>query len=113
MRNNRLIVPCVLMLVQWFAVVFSVVASEPDSSAAQWGMGGHVKYQYVYTHVPQDSVFHSISGDNLQDHNLEARLKISARRDSLDFERSDLHGMLRMLAIIPLTFRRAHEELGG
>lgn len=86
MRNNRLIAPCVLILVLWFVAVFSVVASEPDSSVTRWGLGGHVKYQYVYTHVPQDSVFHSISGNNLQDHNLEARLKISARRDSLDFE---------------------------
>ena len=69
-----------------FGTAFSAVASEPFSSATQWSFGGHAKYQYVHTRVPQDSVFHRISGDNLQDHNFEARLKISARHDSLDFE---------------------------
>ena len=69
-----------------FGTAISAVASEPYSSATQWSFGGHAKYQYVHTQVPQDSVFHSISGDNLQDHNFEARLKVSARRDSLDFE---------------------------
>jgi len=75
-----------LIQVLYFGITLSAVASEQYSSATQWSFGGHAKYQYVYTHVPQDSVFYSISGEKLQDHNLEVRLKLAARRDRLDFE---------------------------
>lgn len=60
-------------------------SSNSDSSSI-WSFGGHSKYQYVYTSVPDDSVLQGISGDSLQGHSLEVRLKISARRDRWDFE---------------------------
>jgi hypothetical protein len=50
-----------------------------------WTFGGHTKYQYIHTRIPGNSVLHSISGDSLQDHNLEVRLKVSARRERWDF----------------------------
>lgn len=75
-----------LILVLCFGITLPAVASELFSSATQWSFGGHVKYQYENTHVPQDSVLYSISGDKLQDQNLEVRLMVAARRDRLDFE---------------------------
>jgi len=86
MRSSQLKASFVVIPMLCFGTVLSAIASQSLSSATQWSFGGHAKYQYVQTHVPQDSVFHSISGDNLLDHNLEARLKISARRNSLDFK---------------------------
>ena len=56
------------------------------SSDTDWCYGGHGMYQYIHTRIPEDSVFHGINGDRLQDHNLEVRLKVAARRDRLDFE---------------------------
>ena len=50
-----------------------------------WTFGGHTKYQYIHTRVPVNSVLHSISSDSLEDHNLEVRLKVSARRERWDF----------------------------
>jgi hypothetical protein len=60
-------------------------SSNSDSSSV-WSFGGHTKYQYIYTSVPGDSVLQGISGDSLQDHNLEARLKISARHERWNFD---------------------------
>jgi hypothetical protein len=60
-------------------------SSNSDSSSV-WSFGGHTKYQYIYTSVPGDSVLQGISGDSLQDHNLEVRLKISARRERWNFD---------------------------
>ncbi len=51
----------------------------------QWTFGGHTKYQYIHTRIPEDSVLQSISGNSMQDHNLEARLKVSARRERWSF----------------------------
>ena len=86
MRNSRFLTLRLLIPALCFGITQSSVASESLSNATQWTFGGHSKYQYVYTKVPQDSVLHSTSGDNLQDHNLEVRLKIAARRDRLGFE---------------------------
>jgi len=66
--------------------VISAQAADQRSVATDWSFGGHTKYQYIHTLVPDDSVLQSISGGSLQDHNFEARLKISARRGQLDFE---------------------------
>ncbi|MCW8924991.1 MAG: hypothetical protein OQJ84_01945 [Xanthomonadales bacterium] len=45
-----------------------------------WSFGGHTKYQYLHTRIPGDSVLHGNGADRLQDHNLDLRLKVSARR---------------------------------
>lgn len=55
-----------------------------EGASTDWSFGGHSKYQYIHTRVPDDSVFHGIDGDSLQDHNLEVRLKLSARRGRWD-----------------------------
>lgn len=60
--------------------------SSYDESSTVWNFGGHSKYRYVHTRVPDDSVLQSISGDSLQDHNLEVRLKVSARRGRWNFD---------------------------
>ena len=57
-----------------------------SGNSSIWTFGGHSKYQYTYTGVPDDSVLQAISGDSLQSHSLEVRLKISARRDRWDFD---------------------------
>jgi len=55
------------------------------TTRTDWTFGGHTKYHYIHTRIPEDSVLYSINGDKLQDHTLEARLKTSARRDRWDF----------------------------
>ncbi len=60
--------------------------SSSDESSTVWNFGGHSKYHYIYTSVPDDSVLQNVSGDSLQDHILEVRLKVSARRDRWDFD---------------------------
>ena len=50
-----------------------------------WTHGGHIKYQFNNTWIPGYSVFRRY-GDDLQDHNLETRLKLAARRDRWDFK---------------------------
>ncbi len=64
----------------------SAWASDQGGAVTGWNFGGHTKYQYIHTLVPDNSVLQSISGDSLQDHNFEARLKISARRERLEYE---------------------------
>ena len=48
-----------------------------DDDSTAWSFGGHSKYQYIHTRIPGDSVLQDTSGDNLQDHNLEVRLRLS------------------------------------
>lgn len=55
-----------------------------ETSLTDWTFGGHAKYQFLYTRVPDNSVLYDINGDKLQDHNLEIRLKASARRGNWD-----------------------------
>ena len=64
----------------------SAWAADQRSAVTDWSFGGHTKYQYTHTLVPDNSVLQSISGDSLQAHNFEARLKVSARRERFDFE---------------------------
>jgi hypothetical protein len=55
-----------------------------DNLATDWSFSGHSKYQYIHTRIPGNSVLQGIGGDSLQDHNLEVRLKASARRGRWD-----------------------------
>ena len=79
------------------AVIFSGVpfipawGSDQGGAVTDWDFGGHTKYQYIHTLVPDNSVLQSINGDSLQDHNFEARLKISAGRQRFDI---DAHAQL-------------------
>jgi hypothetical protein len=74
---------CVLMMPESLYAQFS--ASSANNST-QWSFGGHSKYQYIHTRIPGDSVLQSISGDSMQDHTLEVRLKVAARRERWDFD---------------------------
>lgn len=86
MRDKQLMFLPVLLTALWFGLSVSAPASESSPGVVDWTFGGHSKYQYIHTQIPEDSVLHGISGDSLQDHNLEVRLKVSARREHLDFE---------------------------
>ena len=68
-----------------WTVSLPLQASDYAGDRNGWNYGGHIKYQYVNTLVPDYSVFRRL-GEDLQDHNLEARLKLSARRDRWDFK---------------------------
>jgi hypothetical protein len=51
-----------------------------------WSFGGHAKYQYLHTRIPDDSVLHPIGGSRLQDHSFESRLKASGRRGAWELD---------------------------
>lgn len=86
MRTPRLASLYLLVLLTCTGQIEPVSGSEQGGAITDWSFGGHTKYQYVHTFIPGSSVLQSISGDSLQDHNFEVRLKISARRDRFDFE---------------------------
>ncbi len=56
------------------------MAQGSGGDASPWSFGGHAKYQYLYTRIPGDSVLQGISGDGMQDHYFESRLKAAARK---------------------------------
>jgi hypothetical protein len=62
-----------------------VEASVANEVGSEWTFGGHGKYRYIYTGVPSDSIWQDLSGNSLQDHYLEARLKAKVRRGRWDF----------------------------
>ena len=66
--------------------IFAQDYDPEKTTQTDWTLGGHSKYQFIHTSIPDDSVLYSINGDHLQDHNLEVRLKASARRDRWDFD---------------------------
>jgi len=66
-------------------------AQEGDSGDIDWNFGGHAKYQFIETSIPSNSVLQELSGDDLQNQNLEIRLKLSARRGHWEF---DTHGQV-------------------
>jgi len=68
------------------ALTTIAVAAEQGSPETDWTFGGHSKFQYIHTHIPDDSVLQGISGDSLQDLNLEIRLQAAARRERWDFK---------------------------
>ena len=63
-----------------------LLAAEQGDSKTDWTFSGHSKFQYIHTRIPGDSVLQDISGDSLQDFNLEVRLQAAARRDRWDFK---------------------------
>jgi len=85
MRSTHLTGLCLLALVFSTGFTAPVKASGESGKTNLWSFGGHTKYQYIHTHIPEDSVLQDISGDSLQDHNLEVRLKATARRNHWDF----------------------------
>ncbi|MGA9575744.1 MAG: hypothetical protein WBS20_17520 [Lysobacterales bacterium] len=85
MPNIRLSCLCLLVLVAACGLNQPGLASELNGTATDWTFGGHAKYQYINTTVPANSVLQEISGDSLQDRNLEVRLKLSARHGRWDF----------------------------
>ena len=76
----------IVWLVFFSADAYAQNPSFERSEPKVWTFGGHTKFQYIHSLIPEDSVLYSINGDKLQNQNLEARLKISARRERLDFE---------------------------
>jgi len=74
----------------WFQAS-TLLAREPDEGLADWTFGGHAKLQFVDTSIPDNSVLQDLSGDDLQNRNLEIRLKFSARRGHWEF---DTHGQV-------------------
>lgn len=78
---------------RWFCLSINILAlalpglaQSQQGNATQWTFGGHSKYQYIHTRIPDNSVLQDISGDSLVDHHLEVRLKASARRNRWGFD---------------------------
>lgn len=69
----------------------TLLAREPDIERTDWTSGGHAKFQFVDTTIPDNSVLQDLGGDDLQNLNLEIRLKLSARRGHWAF---DTHGQV-------------------
>jgi hypothetical protein len=80
MRNNYLVNTWLINLAVTITALLPGWAMSQADSTADWMFAGHTKYQYIHTSIPNDSVLQSISGDSLQDHNLEVRLMAAARR---------------------------------
>jgi len=85
MRSSFLTIPWPLIPVMIFSLAVPALASTEPGGTTDWTFGGHTKYQYIHTRIPDDSVLQGISGDNMQDHNLGVRLNVSARRERWDF----------------------------
>jgi hypothetical protein len=85
MCNKRLKSLCLVFLACSGGLSVSAEASGPVGKSTEWTFGGHTKYQYIHTRIPEDSVLQSMNGDSLQDHNFEVRLKLGARRDRWGF----------------------------
>jgi hypothetical protein len=75
------------MLLLGAQVVFEmrVQASERRDSVTEWDFGGHGKFRYQYSKIPDNSALQVINGDQLQDRTMEFRLKAAARRGPFDF----------------------------
>jgi len=69
----------------------ALCAQEQEEGSTDWTFGGHAKLQFDDTSIPGNSVLQDLSGDNLQNRNLEIRLKFSARRGHWVF---DTHGQV-------------------
>lgn len=85
MYKRQLIKLCLFLILCGYVLCVSVSAYAQDVSSTDWTFGGHTKYQFIHTQIPQDSVLRQIGGDSFQDHNLEVRLKVFARRERFDF----------------------------
>lgn len=67
-------------------VVPAAMAFGPADRETDWALGGHGKFQYVHTRLPEDSILQEVGGDRLEDYNLEVRLKAAARRGRWGFK---------------------------
>ncbi len=85
LTSGRLVVLTLSCICLLSANTYAQDFGSEKAAQTAWTFGGHSKYQYIHTRIPEDSVLHSINGDHLQDHNFEMRLKASARRDRWDF----------------------------
>jgi hypothetical protein len=56
------------------------------AESAALDFAGHLKYQFRYQYLPDDSVLRSAFGSDTTAHNLETRLRLGARRDSWDLD---------------------------
>jgi len=76
-------------LLHLFAITFAcmhilpVQASDSFGGTNGWSYGGHIKYQFISTWIPDNSFFRRY-GDVVTDNYLETRLTLSARRDRWD-----------------------------
>ncbi len=84
MRFLRLLVA--LSIICGLPQLASANDADSASSATDWRFGGHLKYRFIYLDYPQNSIFREILGDQAVDHNMEARLKLSATRNHWDFK---------------------------
>ncbi len=91
MENKTCIIHVLILLAGCCGLDRQVMASEPPSSSFDWTFGGHAKYQFIDTTIPANSVLQDVSGDHLEERNLEVRLKFSLRRGHWDF---DTHAQL-------------------
>ncbi len=85
MRNSKLTNWCLILLLFGGGLSCSTYVFAQITELSGWTFGGHSKYQYIHSRVPNDSVLQAVSGDGLKLHNLEVRLKASARHDHWDF----------------------------
>ncbi len=77
-----------------FIILFVLVSSAGKAtaqsgsipaSAADWTLGGHSKFQFIYNSYPENSLFKDVLGSTATDNNLEVRMKAAATRDRWDF----------------------------
>ena len=90
------------------STTFEVAAQANSPEAVEWQAGGHVKYQFLYTQYPDDSIFRDLLGSSDIGNNLEARIKLSARRD-----RWDVKADYQFIAIHSDSLRLAESLPGG
>jgi hypothetical protein len=102
-----------LWLGRWLLAAYTPLCLAVNDSGAwdssdTWTLGGHAKYQFIYTSIPADSAFDVYLGGRAIDHNLETRLSLAARRGSWEFNahpqliavHSDRLGGLRQLTAV-------------
>ena len=80
--------PSTCFIIAFFSVFYisSAISADEEDEKTSWSFSGHSKFQYIHTLIPGDSVLQEISGDNLQDYNLEVRFKAKAKRARWDFD---------------------------
>ena len=86
MQASRLFKSCLFVAFFVCCTTATVWGSDHNDSETDWTFSGHTKYQFIHTLVPDNSILQGVSGDQIQDHNFETRLRISARRERLEFQ---------------------------
>jgi hypothetical protein len=65
----------------------SVTAAVADDSEwGEWQAGGHSKFQWIGTRIPDNSLLYPLAGGELREQYLENRLKLSMRKGAWRFE---------------------------